>query len=510
MYSQCSVISASLTGVEATPVTVEVAVSSGVPGIWIVGMADKAVQEARERVKSALKASGFSTPASKIVVNLAPGNLKKAGSGFDLPIALGILVATNQLHPGMLRRRMFVGELSLEGSVREVPGSLAYAVCASKTGARFVSAPRMAAPIKDLEQEALGHLSRLHHEDALDDVLPAGGERAPFPAPALDFRDVAGHEVAKRALQVAAAGSHGLLMVGPPGSGKTMLAARLPSILPPLAEDEMLEAALVHSVAGERIDAIMRGTRPFRHPHHSATAPGLLGGGSPIRPGEVSLAHRGVLFLDELAEFKSHVLQGLRQPIEDGEVLLTRAAGNVRMPASFMLVAATNPCPCGYFGDAERECACTSSQIRTYQSRVGGPLIDRFDLQLDVHRIPTSEVMGAGSGVSSDSLKEGVVAAREFSAWRQARSDEARAFAGGAGASAARKDTKAIIGACRLSDSAEGFVVTMAESNELSARALVSSLRVARTIADMDEAADVTVDHLAEAFGFRLNDCFGT
>lgn len=480
--------------------------SSGVPGVWIVGMADKAVQEARERVKSALKASGFSVPASKIVVNLAPGNLRKAGSGFDLPIALGILVATNQIRASVLEGRLFFGELSLEGSVREVSGSLAYAVCASKMGLRLVGAPRKAAPIENLRQEVLGHLSRLHREDPLDDVGPLSGPAERGCEEDLDFKDVAGHEVAKRALQISAAGNHGVLMVGPPGSGKTMLASRIPTILPPLDEKEMLEAALVHSVAGEGTDAVLGGKRPFRHPHHSTTAPGLLGGGNPIRPGEVSLAHRGVLFLDELAEFKAHVLQGLRQPMEEGHVLLTRAAGSVRMPARFMLVAATNPCPCGYYGDSERECSCASSQIRKYQSRVGGPLIDRIDLQLDVHRISTAEVMAAGEGVSSDALREGVMAAREFAAWRKAKEGpRARAAPGDHGTG-----TMGVIAACKLSRTSEDFVVAMAESNDLSARALVSSLKVARTIADMEESAEVAVDHLAEAFGFRLSDRFGT
>lgn len=525
MYSQCSVLGASLNGVEALPVTVEVAVSSGMPGIWIVGMADKAVQEARERVKSALKASGFSTPASKIVVNLAPGDLKKGGSGFDLPIALGILVATGQIPPAILENRMFVGELSLEGSVRDVAGSLAYAVCAARLGVALAGAPRTAAPVEGLDQEELRHLVRLHREDALEGLSPEGGAPASASTEAPDFKDVAGHETAKRALQIAAAGNHGLLMVGTPGSGKTMLASRIPSILPPLDEDEMLEAALVHSVAGEDVAPILAGMRPFRNPHHSATAPGLLGGGSPIRPGEVSLAHCGVLFLDELAEFRSSVLQGLRQPVEDGEVFLTRAAGNVRMPARFMLIAATNPCPCGYYGDDNRECHCAAAQIKKYQSRVGGPLIDRFDLQLDIHRLPTSEVMAAGSGTSSDALREGVMRAMEFSSWRASRDaadaagkaaarkgvarERDTAMKKGGAAARGRQGAKSVISECRLSDEAERFVVSMADSSELSARALVNSLRVARTIADMEESPAVTVDHLAEAFGFRLSDCFG-
>lgn len=503
-------MSASLLGVEAVPITVEVVVSSGIPGMSIVGMADKAVQEAKERVKAAIRASGFSMPADKIVVNLAPGDMKKSGAGFDLPIAMGILAATQQISTALLRDRMFVGELSLEGNVRTVAGMLAFGMCAAKAGYGLVSASGAEAPIAGLEQMALTHLCRLQHDDPLVEVAQRKNAHQELQvAPALDFGDISGQEVAKRAIQIAAAGSHGLLMVGPPGSGKTMLASRIPTILPPLEEREMLEAALVHSVAGEDTSFILAGRRPFRHPHHSASMPGLLGGGSPVRPGEVTLAHRGVLFLDELAEFNPHVLQGLRQPIEDGEVCITRAAGNVKMPARFMLVAATNPCPCGYFGDSGHECTCTTGQIHKYQSRIGAPLMDRLDLQLDVHRLPTSNILEAGSGADSATLRAGVIAARSFAAWRRERNATPDAIDALRPRVVASKSSREVIEECQLESEERQFVVTMADARNLSGRAIVNTLGVARTIADMAESLSVKTEHLAEAFGFRLSEGFG-
>lgn len=505
MSGQCCLTGASLHGVEAIPVLVEVVVGSGLPGMSIVGMADTAVQEAKERVRAAIKSSGFRMPDEKIVVNLAPGDLKKSGSGFDLPIALGILASTGQVGKECLRHRMFAGELSLDGSVREVAGSMAYCICASKMGMGYVGAPRRRVPIDGMEQLEISHLSRLRAEGGIEELahdatcLEEGIAKA-----SPDFRDVCGHESAKRALQIAAAGNHCLLMVGPPGSGKTMLASRLPSILPPLTESERLEAAAVYSVAGEDVGPVLAGQRPFRSPHHTSTAAGLLGGGNPPRPGEASLAHRGVLFLDELAEFKPGVLQGLRQPVEEGTICVTRAAGKVRMPSSFMLVAATNPCPCGYYGDPTHECTCTSGRVRQYQSRIGGPLIDRFDMQLDIHRLPSSDVLASGEGTSSAELQKGVLVAREFSSWRLTRQGGDDSLA-----ASSQMTSAELIESCLLDDDARKFAISMAEQRELSGRALVGSLKVARTVADMEESERVTAEHLAEAFAYRVSDSIG-
>ncbi len=490
-FRSFSLQSATIRGVEAVPVSVEVVISNGIPGFAIVGMADAAIQESRERVKAALRSSGFVMPTEKIVVNLAPGALRKTGLGFDLPIALGILAATGQIDPEAIRDALVVGELSLGGGVRCSAGMLAYQRCAASLGLNLVAGIPDEGLI-ELEGLTCKLLERLSHIReprfasapalCLDGLRPSG-----------DYSEVLGHEMAKRALQVAAAGGHGVIMVGPPGSGKTMLAQRFGSILPELHEQERLESALIHSVVGEDVTGILAGQRPFRSPHHSATAAGLVGGGSPPRPGEASLAHNGVLFLDELSEFRASVLQTLRQPLESGSITLTRADGAYAFPARFQFLAATNPCPCGYFGDPAGRCRCAPAAVRAYQNRIGGPLLDRIDIRIDVWRSDSRELLKREAGKSSAELREGVERARAFA---RRRVD--------AGAKGARKSMRHLKDACQFSSATEEFFLSLAETKELSARALAKTLLLARTIADIEEQKQVQEAHVAEAFGLRF------
>lgn len=485
-----AVQSATIRGVEALPVTVEVVVSNGIPAFSIVGMADAAIQESRERVKAALRASGFIMPTDKIVVNLAPGSLRKAGSGFDLPIALGILAATGQIDPALVEGQLVVGELSLAGGVRCVAGLLAYQRCAADGGWGLLTGvpDEGLLSLEGLEVRLLERLSHIRGPRFAPPVPLAPRVVAASP----DFADVLGHEAAKRALQVAAAGGHGVIMVGPPGSGKSMLAQRFASILPELTERERVEAALIHSVVGEDVAGILAGVRPFRSPHHSATAAGLVGGGSPPKPGEASLAHRGTLFLDELSEFSASVLQTLRQPMETGVVHLTRADGTYAFPARFQLLAATNPCPCGYFGDPSGRCRCAPAAVQTYQNRIGGPLLDRIDVRIDVWREDSRELLGREPGKGSAQLREGVERGRAFAKRRLcARTSPPRTM-------------RQLREACAFDASTEEFFLSLAESKDLSARAVAKTLMLARTIADMAERASATTEDVAEAFGLRF------
>jgi magnesium chelatase family protein len=488
------VYSRALSGIEAPLVRVETHLSNGLPAFHIVGLPETAVRESKDRVRSALLNSHFSFPDRRITVNLAPADLPKEGGRFDLPIALGILAASGQLPQQGLSAHEFVGELALDGSLRAVPGAIAAAIATCQTTRALV------VPADSAAAAALAPGSRvLAATDLLTLCAHLNGSCPIAPATPLasagaieypDLRDVVGQQVARRALEIAASGGHHLLLFGPPGTGKTLLASRLPGILPAPDPAVALAALALRSFYQDsRPDQYF--SRPFRNPHHSASPAALSGGGSKPRPGEISLAHGGVLFLDELAEFSRSSLEALREPLECGEITLSRATHKIRYPARFQLVAAMNPCPCGYLGDALQPCRCTPEQVQRYRNRVSGPLLDRIDLHIPVHRLPPGELLGTGgSAEPSATVRTRVQHGRDVQLRRQ-------------GCANADLDAAAMAEACALGRPQARHLEAAATKLNLSGRALHRTLRVARTIADLADAKPISSVHLSEALAYR-------